>query len=37
MKIDESLKKEMNRLVRGQLPTISKAIGSIPSSRKKLN
>jgi hypothetical protein len=38
MKIDESLRKEMNVLVVGQLPSMTKAIGSILTTRKmKLN
>jgi hypothetical protein len=36
MKTDEFLRKEMNNLVVGQLPIMSKAIGSIPTTRKKL-
>jgi hypothetical protein len=37
MKIDESLRKEMNTLVVGKLLSMSKAIGSTSTTRKKLN
>jgi hypothetical protein len=37
MKISESLRKEMNTMVVGQFLSMSKAIGSITSTEKKLN
>jgi hypothetical protein len=37
VKTDESLRKEMTGLVVGQLPSMSKLLGSLPSTTKKPN
>jgi hypothetical protein len=38
LKTDESLRKEMNNLLPGQLPSMSKAIGSsLPLEKTKVN